>query len=268
MATTYIEAINSVYEQLRENPSSKESNKVYPLNLVKSSLSDIQQRELSKKNYPFLNKTENFNASIDTTLSVATTVGAITITLTDSSGLKSSGKIVINEEVITYTGNTANVLTGVTGVGVIHAVGTKVKQVYQIEADLAITDYEKSISLFVDDKELIYYDYRGKQSETGYTVYDGNIYLPIQSKVTVGVFKYKKEVADLVDDSDEFTVPDKYQEFCEEYTLYKCYKQIGDTNATEAYNEYRRIVMEMEADYAMQVDNKFKTINSVYQSKH
>jgi hypothetical protein len=80
----------------------------------------------------------------------------------------------------------------------------------------------------------------------------------------LGIFKYKKDVAKLTEDTDEFTIPDKYVEGCEEYALYKCYKQTGDSNWQVAFGEYERIFAEMENDYAMQIDNKNKKIKSIY----
>ena len=262
---TYVEAQEAIYEQLRESPSTKSSNKVYPLALVKQSINDAHMRVLNRRNYPFLVETVLFDTSIDTTVSTAISSGDTSIVLKSATGLLTTGKVVIDEDVISYTGITSNTLTGVTGVTSAHAVDATCKQIYNLETDLNITDYKKPVSLIIDGSEIPFYNYRGMLDTEGYTVHDGNLYIPEQTgSSVVAVFKYRKEIPELTNDSDTFLIPDDYVSLVVEYGLYKCHRNVDDTREAEAYNEYLRIVNEMETDYAKQTDNKCKKIQSVY----
>jgi hypothetical protein len=263
----FSEAQDRVYEQLRQNPTEKESNRVYPINLVKDSLNASQRRALAKKNYSFLNVTVPFDTKVDTGLTSDATTGDAILNVGDTTGLYSSGKVNINENVISYTGTTAITLTSCTDVKASHTSGSKVRQVYDLETDLSITDLYKPISLYINNDKIEHYDYRGKQDPQGYTIFDGNLYIPEQTKSNVAILKYKKKLTEMTNDTDEFTIPDEYVQLCIEYTLYRCYKQTGDDNWQIAFGEYERILSEMEADYSMQADNKFKRIRSVY-DKH
>ena len=265
---TYSDAQNAVYEQLRANPSTKESNRVYPIDLVKKSINDAHQRVLNKNNYSFLNKTYNFNTSIDTALAEDITSASVTIDVSDSSGLKTSGAIVVNEDIIIYTGNSSDTLTGVSGINTSYESGDKVKQVYSLSSDFSITNFKKPISLFINGNEIEYYDYRGKQDVSGYTVYDGYLYIPTQSSTEVGILKYIQEVTELTDDADTFLIPDDYITLVVEYALYKCHKQVDDDKAMLAFQEFDRIVKEFEADYSKQTGNKFKRIHSIYEPNY
>lgn len=264
---TYIEAQDAIYEQLRANAATKASNRVYPISLVKQSINDAHKRILNKRNYPFLVEPKPFNTSIDTTVATAITIGDVEIELTNASGLKSAGLVVVEENVITYTGITSNTLTGVTGIEANYDTGATVKQLYNIETDLSIDDYKKAVSVIIDSKEYDYYNYRGTQDPQGYTVFDGNLYLPEQtSNSKVVIFKYRKQIPFLSDNSDTFLIPDDYVTAVNEYTLYKCHRNVDDTRAAEALNEYNRIRLEMEADFAQQTDNKRPRIHSIYES--
>lgn len=261
---TFLTIQNQVYEELRANPSDKESNRVYPISLVKQSINDAQQRTLNRKNYPFLIKSAVFTSNIDTKLSADTTVGGTTLSVVDASGLKTAGKLLINENVISNTGKSSNTLTGVTGITAVHKSGNVVKQLYRINTDLSITDFNKPISVIIDDVEYKYYDYRGIQ-EDGFTVYNGDLYLPELDDNKIIIFKYKKQVNTLVDDDDLFEIPDDYVTLTKEYALYKCHRNVDDDRWSIALNEYNRLVKELENDYGKQQDNKYKRIKSVYE---
>ena len=264
MSTTFLSLQNQVYEELRESPSTKESNRVYPVSLVKQALNDAQKRTLNRRNYSFLIVTKVFNCNADTILDEEVLVGATTIDVVDASVLKTSGKIVINENIITYTGVTSNTLTGVTGVTSIHEKSSTVKQVYTL-AGLGITDLAKPISLVIDEEEADYYDYRGVGEKDGYTIYDGNLYLPEISESLPVIFKYKIQVPLLVEDTDEFIMPDDYVTLCKEYALYKCHRNVDDDRFQIAFAEYKRLVGELEFDYGKQTERKKTRIKSIYE---
>jgi len=266
MATTFLTIQNQVYEELRANPSDKESNRIYPISLVKQSINDAQKRTLNRRNYPFLIVTKVFNSIVDTTLSADLLSGATTVYVTDASGFNSAGKAVIKENVFTYTGKTATTLTGVTGITADFTSGAKVKQLYNLSTNLIITNLKKPISVVIDEIEYEYYDYRGKTNNNGFTIFDGNLYLPDMTEVKPVIFKYKIEIETLVDDSDEFLIPDDYVTLTKEYTLYKCHRNVDDDRYVIAFQEFNRLVKELENDYGKQTENKNIRIKSIYEN--
>ena len=90
---------------------------------------------------------------VSSTLSNSISAGDTTITLIDSSSFPSSGSVKINNEIITYTGNSSNQLTGcargVVGVAVAHDNGTTVTQAAQTLSGLAHLEGE-SVSVLAD----------------------------------------------------------------------------------------------------------------------
>lgn len=72
----------------------------------------------------------SFALAEDTTLSAAVAVSATSVGLTESANWQSSGKALLQSDVITYTGNSSDTLTGVTGVNVAHDSGEIARQMY------------------------------------------------------------------------------------------------------------------------------------------
>lgn len=77
------------------------------------------------------NGTDNWvfwNANANTTTTTITLIGAVTIDMVTTANLAASGDIMIEGEIISYSGKTASQLTGVTGVDANHASGSTVIQ--------------------------------------------------------------------------------------------------------------------------------------------
>ena len=95
-----------------------------------------------------------------TTLAAEASAAATTLTLTDSTGLPSSGRVEIDSEQIDYTGNAANVLSGCTrGVNNTtadgHSNGSTVTEVNYIDTsvtDRAIADADSEINSYCESQ--------------------------------------------------------------------------------------------------------------------
>lgn len=87
--------------------------------------------------YPdFLKKDHGFDIIADTTLAADSAAGATSITLEDSSGFPASGVIAVWDEgmpdLATFTGNAADVLSGVSGLSHAHEEGDTVQVLYAL----------------------------------------------------------------------------------------------------------------------------------------
>lgn len=63
-----------------------------------------------------------------TVLTTAASVGNTTIYGTDFTAFESSGEAYIESDLIAYTGKTTTTLTGVSGIGSSHAIGSRVSE--------------------------------------------------------------------------------------------------------------------------------------------
>ena len=259
---TFGEAIDDVYSSIGEGDRDGLISQI----LVKRYLNMAHTRIAKGKNYRFLNKTVVFNTSIATTLGEAIDTNYTDFDVALSTGLPSTGTVVIGQDLISYTGNVANNLSGVTGIESTHDSGDSVQRVYNLVNDLGITDFDKPTYLSVDDKEILYYDGRGGLQSNKYKLdkYD-NLYLPKNSKINPVVFKYKLLVSKLVDDADLFVIPDDWSYIITEYAIYRTKVDLGFTEAREHLFAYKQMLKEMRNDYGTQTENNYRSIKTIYQ---
>lgn len=129
------------YAILRE----QEGTTAYPLVLMDMLLNSAQNRicngtvinpmngqAVRKGQLPFLGTSAMYSNVTQTTLSAATTVGATSLSITDTTGFDSAGSIYINGNIITYTWKTATSFTGVTNVLFAHLAGSDVSVAFTL----------------------------------------------------------------------------------------------------------------------------------------
>jgi hypothetical protein len=80
----------------------------------------------------------SFTVSTPTYLTAAVVIGNNTINVNSTTGFASPGRIVIDSEVIAYTGTTANSFTGAGPAAFAHAIGNAVYPVTTVSADPGI----------------------------------------------------------------------------------------------------------------------------------
>lgn len=147
MAAT--KTVQNVLDNIYDIIKTESTSTVYPesflITLIDSAQKNIcnwtlinyrTKQGLKKPSLSFLESNTYFSSVQDTSLSAATTVGATTLSLTSSSAFPASGNVFIEWDIAAYTGNAANTLSGVTGVGFAHPSGTKVKPVFDLPSDM------------------------------------------------------------------------------------------------------------------------------------
>lgn len=160
--------------------------------------------------WQFLARTMLINTYQNYTLSADITAGDVTIDIEDNE-LPTSGTIYIGGEVITYTANDGDQLSGLTAV-YSHNEGDVVELVYALP-----TYYGRKPNLKRDTIDYLFIDqveYDGSPDDKVWTlVYDdsGNGYIRIKyNGADTFKFWYQREANTLSDDSDETIIPDKF----------------------------------------------------------
>lgn len=83
---------------------------------------------------------------VKTTSSGSTASGAATVNVVSTAGFDASGTAKINDDEFAYTGVTATSFTGVTGVGAVHASGSRVVQGYGLGEGWAPINHEVTVA--------------------------------------------------------------------------------------------------------------------------
>lgn len=153
--TTYFSSdidFNSLQDMVLRELKEPEAvgSEAVPLDLVKDKINEVYFDIFNDQRMKQSARENNvsFNVAADTTLNGNVSVGATSIILTDSTSYLPAGKILLQNEIVTYTGNNpvTNTLTGVTGVSVQHFSGEVVRQLYPLTT-IAADIEEESIQL-------------------------------------------------------------------------------------------------------------------------
>lgn len=220
---------------------------------------------LNERYYRFTEETLNFNTSIDTTLAEDITSANTDFDVGSATGMLSVGKILINGDFITYTSKVGNNLQGVSGIGANHDSGATVRRVYQM-SELGVTNFDKVLSLQVNDIEYGFYDGRNGFNGAGFSLTkDNDIILTSQSQESRVALRYKKSITRLSANADLFIIPDDYIGIITEYAIYKAKLDLGYDDTDKHYREYIRLKKLMKADLTNPTEGKMKQIKSIYQ---
>ena len=236
---------------------------------VKDWISDCQIQMLGDKFYPFLEDSIIFNSSGDTNVIVNIESTDVTIDVTSTDDLSSTGVVYVDGMVVTYTGVGTNptsdnpYLTGCTGISADITSGADVRQIYSL-ATLGVSNYEKPIYVSVDGAEKVYYDGRGEIQSDGYTVVDDYLYLPFSSSVEPVIFKYKQYVDVISEDTDTFTIPERYRNILTEYATWKAKELLQYDDARGHAIEFHRLNKKFNAHYGHQTAKTNNFISSAY----
>lgn len=130
---TLSELTSAVLLELHEPIAGSEA---VPIDLVEDKINEVYSEVFNDQAIkPSARESDiSFALANDTTLDGDVAVGAVTIDLVDASNWRSSGKLLLQGDIITYTGKTDNQLTGVTGVNVEHSDGDVARQMYLLTA--------------------------------------------------------------------------------------------------------------------------------------
>jgi len=250
-ATKTLQNLRDVfYAILKED----EDSSAYPLTLVDVLINNAERwicswnltdlttgnkDQIEKWPLPFLFSDSYFTSVQDTYLTAATTIGATSLALNDTTNFASSGDLWINEDLVTYTGKTSTSFTWVTWVDFAHLWGSRVTQLFSLATDFASSVrviYNGQLVLQPVDYRNLYlrlnnYKGTGYVNSTNnsnnsvndrfiddlapfYTVINGTYFLPFQIDNSGYMFHqiYEKKPTALVAGTDVCTIPDEYSE--------------------------------------------------------
>ena len=243
MANTYdLQDLRDIwYAILRE----EEDTTAYPLVLMDMLLNSAQNRicngtvvnpmnwqAVRKGQLPFLGTSAMYSNVTQTTLSVATTVGATSLSITSTTDFASAGSIYINGNIITYTWKTATSFTGVTNVLFAHLAGSDVSVAFTLPTTYgSITNitYNNQFKLAWKLYDDIWEDlnsvkgwgynytntqwYRSqKEVAPFYTIIDGTYFVLFNRNNTGSQvhLRYEKLATTMSASTDLATIPDAY----------------------------------------------------------
>ena len=242
MAQTLQGARNVFYAILKEN----EDSSAFPLTLVDSLLNSTQRNicagnlidlttgkkdQIEKVALPFLLQDKFYSSVLNIYLDTAATVWWTTLSAPDTSDFASAGKLWINENIITYTGNTGTGFTWVTWILFAHLSWARVSQLFDLP-----TDYASSVRvIYNNQRALRNVDYRNLYLELNnykwdywavnidnyniesvsnpfYTIIQWLYLLPFQYDVTGRMLHmiYEQKPTTMTVWTDELLIPDDY----------------------------------------------------------
>lgn len=210
---TYLDLQNYVLRELKE-PENVGSEAV-SLDYVKDVLNDVYAAAFNDRRMKQSARENDFSFVLanDTTIPNGSNIGDITLTLSDSSTWRSAGRVLLQSDIATYTGNSGNILSGITGLMTTQDPGTVARQIYTL-TDIASTIQGEEIHyLDINGIPQSFMEYDNLMTQINfvpntYTVYKGGLLFSKQatlgsttpSKVLMVV---TENVVPLVDDTDK-----------------------------------------------------------------
>jgi len=230
-----------------------EDSSAYPLILTDSLLNSTQRNicawnlidlttqkkeQIQKTSLPFISTDKFYSSVQDNYLDTTAIVWWTTLSLADSSNFASSGKLWINENIITYTGNTWTWFTWVTWIEFAHLSWSRVSQLFDLPTDFASSTrviYDNRKALDPIDYKNLYLELNNfkpgsvwttwpidtTNNSSGfiwdwirpfYTIIHGTYLLPFQYDVSNNMIHmlYEKKPTTLSSWTDEAIIPEEY----------------------------------------------------------
>lgn len=281
------------YAILRE----EENTSAYPLVLMDMLLNSAQnricngtvinpinQQAIRKWQLPFLGTSAMYSNISMTTLSADTTVGATSLSITDTTDFPSSGVLYINGNIIPYTGKTSTTFTGVSNVLFAHLSGSDVSIAFSLPTNYgSITNityansYKLAPKLYDDIWEDLnsikggWYNYTNVQWYRSqrdvspfYTIIDGT-YFVIFNRNNTGDqihLRYEKLATEMTASGSLATIPDAYSKSTIPYLAIgeMLYNRGEESRAAEILNFALGQVKEM---YTFYNNASYESVNGV-----
>jgi hypothetical protein len=175
--TTLSQLRTDVYDILKQ----PEDCKAYPYSLVDRTINaavfdlcmgGIALPEtgeiIDKMNLPFLNRTQMYTSAAKVTISGATTVGAITLDVSDCTYFPTAGSAWMQGDVFSWTGKVGTTqLTGVTGINFAWPAGSTIYLLYAVPADFGqMTRAYYTTGPNSAQYQMVGFDYRNQQESS------------------------------------------------------------------------------------------------------
>lgn len=221
---TFLALQNLVLQELKEPVNT--GSEAVPLDLVKDKINEVYSDAFNDQRMKQSARENNisFRVASDTYLTADVAIGATSITVSDCSTFLSAGKLLLQSEIVTYTGtNGVDTFTGVSGVNVNHASGEACRQVYPLSTIASDLDTESVQYLDINGLPQTFMEYPSLITATtyypnSYTIYKRNLIFSRQG--TVGsstaplnaLMMYTQQVTALSADADKPTlIPNSYR---------------------------------------------------------
>lgn len=212
---TFSELQQYVLRELKEPTVGSEAVSV---DLVKDMINDVYAAAFNDQRMKQSARENDvsFTLANDTTLAADAASGAVSITLSDNTTFRTTGKALLESDIITYTGKGASTLTGVTGLETNQTVGCLVRQLYPLSSVASTIQEEQIQYLDINGVPQQYLTYDNLITQVNftpntYTVYKGHLLFSRQA--TLGsstpakvLMIYTEKVVPLSSDTDKSTL--------------------------------------------------------------
>ncbi len=169
---------NLVLREIHEPEGS--GSEAVPLELTKDKLNEVYANVFNDQRIRQSAREQNISFVVvpDDSLRTDVAAGAVTIPLNNSANFRSSGAILLQNEIVTYTGNDTlnNELTGVSATKVPHYGGEAVRQLYTLSTEASSIDDTNVQLVTVNGIPYSYQPYERLISSTTYAPFSWTIY--------------------------------------------------------------------------------------------
>lgn len=199
------EIVGFIYKKLREHPT---DNLAFPEDYVMDTISDFYENIFNQgRTLRAIKEAVNeFTTIADVRLDGDLSVGDLSVVLTDSSKLPSTGRILVDNEFITYTAND-NLTTLTCAAGEIdhaHDDGATVRALYRLPTDI---DKQRVMEVNINGIPYVYKDYGSMFNKLmsnyrNFTVFDGYLILPENNASQQAFTTYTSLITRFTTDTD------------------------------------------------------------------
>lgn len=223
-----------------------------------------------------------FMSIADTQVTSQVTSGDVTIHVADTSAFPASGKVLVNEDIITYTSKTATSFTGCTGVNQTTQDNPLCRAMYPLATYLPDIDEEQIRGIMTNGIPLEMFSYERFLTQNQftfykYTIFEGYLILPKYNAATRIMINFFKKLTPMALDADTpDLIPNGFRQMLVFYAtgralilddkrtgweLYYNYNADRPERSSGLYFEWLR---NFYGKYARRVDEDRKRAASVY----
>ena len=205
---TASELESKILRQLKEVDTSPSTSEAFPTELIYDTMNEIYEEVFNQPNKQIHVRTDEYEFTTveDTTLDGDLTAGDTSIVLADSSSFPSSGRILIENELIDYTANdgSTTLTCEASAIAVDHTDGKTVRCCYALPSEI---DKEKAQYLNINGLPYDIADIAQILDENishykMYAIYEGYIILPQGMDATGAMFIYTPALARMTSGTD------------------------------------------------------------------
>ena len=206
-------AINQDLSELRAKCllelKSVSGSDAYPTALIDNKLNEAYLAIFNqpKRNIYLREGSVEFMSIADTPVTSLITVGDVTVNVVSAAAFPATGKVLIGEDIITYTGKTATSFTGCTGVGHTTTDNSLCRAVYPLATYLPDMDEQQIRAVLTNGIALEMFPFERFLTQNQftfykYTIFDSNLILPKYNASTRIMIEFFKELAPMTADVD------------------------------------------------------------------